>query len=110
MDLFTDRTSTGTMMAKQHDDVCGSDPPSSKSDAMRRLPGLTNGSITARRYFVFAMGRRQTRAMTDCRLHGEGEHHQETVPPMPGSALVIIESELIRGLNTVSGRPSASLT
>src|ERR1700674_1492026 len=47
-------------------------------------------------------------AMADCRHHGEGEHHQGNVamPPMPGPALVVIESELVfRGLKTVLDRP-----
>ena len=46
--------------------------------------------------------------MADHRHHGEGEHHQRDVamPPMPGSALVVIESELVfRGLKTVLNRP-----
>ena len=46
--------------------------------------------------------------MADHRHHGEGEHHQRDVamPPMPGSALVVIESELVfRGLETVLDRP-----
>lgn len=47
--------------------------------------------------------------MADRRHHGEGEHHQGNVamPPMPGSALVVIESELVfRGLKTVLDRPA----
>jgi len=46
--------------------------------------------------------------MADHRHHGEGEHHQRNVamPPMPGSALVVIEPELVfRGLKTVLDRP-----
>ena len=46
--------------------------------------------------------------MADRRHHGEGEHHQGDVamPPMPGSALVVIEPELVfRGLKTVLDRP-----
>ena len=41
--------------------------------------------------------------MADRGHHSEGEHHQGNVamPPMPGSALVVIESELVfRGLET----------
>jgi len=52
--------------------------------------------------------RRRIGAMADHRHHGEGEHHQRdgAVPPMPGSALVVIESELVfRGLKTVLKRP-----
>src|ERR1700686_2450028 len=52
--------------------------------------------------------RRWIGAMADHRHHGEGEHHQRDVamPPMPGSALVVIESELVfRGLKTVLNRP-----
>src|SRR5216684_628234 len=46
--------------------------------------------------------------MADRRHHGEGEHHQGNVamPPMPRSALVVIEPELVfRGLKTVLDRP-----
>src|ERR1700737_3119197 len=46
--------------------------------------------------------------MADHRHHGEGEHHQGNVamPPMPGSALVVIEPELVfRGLKAVLDRP-----
>jgi hypothetical protein len=49
--------------------------------------------------------------MSDRRHHGEGEHHQGhmTVPAMPGSALVVIEPELILGsLKTVLDRPSTA--
>ena len=37
--------------------------------------------------------------MADHRLHGEGEHHHGNVamPAMPGSALVVIEPELVLG-------------
>jgi hypothetical protein len=47
--------------------------------------------------------------MADHRHHGEGEHHQGNVamPSMPGSALVVVEPELVfRGLKTVLDRPS----
>ena len=46
--------------------------------------------------------------MADDRHHGEGEHHHGDVamPAMPGSALVVIESELIFcGLKTILDRP-----
>src|SRR5438477_7378386 len=46
--------------------------------------------------------------MADYRHHGEGEHYQGNVamPPMPGSALVVIEPELVfRSLKTVLDRP-----
>ena len=46
--------------------------------------------------------------MADHRHHGEGEHDHGNVamPAMPGSALVVIESELVlRGLKTVLDRP-----
>jgi len=46
--------------------------------------------------------------MADHRHHGEGEHNHGNVamPAMPGSALVMIESELVlRGLKTVLDRP-----
>src|SRR5216683_4289155 len=52
--------------------------------------------------------RRRIGAMADHRHHREGEHHQGNVamPPMPGSALVVIEPELVfRGLETVLDRP-----
>src|SRR6267142_1018692 len=52
--------------------------------------------------------RRRIGAMAAHRHHGEGEHHQGNVamPPMPGSALVVIEPELVfRGLKTVLDRP-----
>src|SRR5467141_3552232 len=71
--------------------------------------------MTDWRYFEFCRGsalrffwRRRIGAMADYRHHGEGEHHQGNVamPPMPGSALVVIESELVfRGLKTVLDRP-----
>src|SRR5271157_798756 len=51
---------------------------------------------------------RRIGAVADHRHHGEGEHHQRNVPmpPMPGSALVVIEPELVlRGLKTVLYRP-----
>ncbi len=53
-------------------------------------------------------GRRRIGAVSDHRHHREGEHHQGNVamPPMPGSALVVIEPELVfRGLKTVLDRP-----
>ena len=46
--------------------------------------------------------------MADSGHHGEGEHHQRNVaiPPVPGSALVVVEPELVfRGLKTVLDRP-----
>ena len=46
--------------------------------------------------------------MADRRHHGEGEHHQGhvTMPTMPGSALVVIEPELVfRGLKAILDRP-----
>ena len=76
---------------------------------------MTNGSMTGRRCFCFCRGsafhffwRRRIGAMADHRHHGEGEHHQRNVamPSMPGSALVVIEPELVfRGLKTVLDRP-----
>src|SRR5450755_1995442 len=47
--------------------------------------------------------------MADHRHHGEGEHHQGHVamPAMPGSALIVIEPELVLGgLKTVLDRPA----
>src|SRR5258705_3498246 len=67
-----------------------------------RCVGFCRGS--AFRFF----GRQRIGAMADRRHHGEGEHHQGDVamPPMPGSALVVIEPELVfRGLKTVLDRP-----
>jgi hypothetical protein len=42
--------------------------------------------------------------MADRRHHGEGEHHQGnvTMPPMPGSALVVIEPELVFAVSKLS--------
>src|SRR5258708_3131057 len=54
-------------------------------------------------------GRWRISAMSDRGHHGEGEHHQGhmTVPAMPGSALVVIEPELVfRGFKAVLDRPS----
>src|SRR6266550_7586805 len=48
-------------------------------------------------------------AMSDRRHHGEGEHDHGNVamPAMPGSALVVIEPELVLGgLETVLDRPA----
>ena len=47
--------------------------------------------------------------MADHRHHGEGEHHHRHVamPAMPGSALVVIEAELVfGGLKTVLDCPA----
>ena len=47
--------------------------------------------------------------MADHRHHGEGEHHHRYVamPAVPGSALVVIEPELVfGGLETVLDRPA----
>ena len=46
--------------------------------------------------------------MADRRHHGEGEHHHGNVamPPVPGSALAVIEPELVfRGLKTILDCP-----
>ena len=54
-------------------------------------------------------GRRRVGAMADRRHHGEDEHDQGhvTVPAMPGSALVVIEPELVLGgFKAVLDRPS----
>src|SRR6202795_20508 len=67
-----------------------------------RCAGFCRGS--AFRFF----GRQRIGAMADRRHHGEGEHHQGDVamPPTPGSALVVIEPELVfRGVKTVLDRP-----
>src|SRR5437879_11682551 len=71
--------------------------------------------MTARLCFGLCRGsalsffwRRRIGAMADHRHHGEGEHHQGNVamPPMPGSALVVVEPEFVfRGLETVLDRP-----
>src|SRR4051812_37663098 len=50
-------------------------------------------------------------AMADHRHHGEGEHHQRNVamPPMPGSAFVVIEPEpVFGGLETVLDGPATA--
>ena len=47
--------------------------------------------------------------MADHGHHGKGEHHHRDVamPAMPGSALVVIEAELVfGGLKTVLDRPA----
>ncbi|MEH2560548.1 hypothetical protein V1289_000175 [Bradyrhizobium sp. AZCC 2289] len=77
---------------------------------------MTNGSVAVRLCFGFCRGapfrffwRWQISAMSDRGHHGEGEHHQGhmTVPAMPGSALVVIEPELVfRGFKAVLDRPS----
>ena len=49
--------------------------------------------------------------MSDRGHHGEGKHYQGhmTVPAMPGSALVVIEPELVfRGFKAVLDRPSVA--
>lgn len=49
--------------------------------------------------------------MPDHRHHGEGEHHHRHVamPAMPGSALVVIEPELVfRGFKAVLDRPATA--
>src|SRR5258708_680896 len=51
---------------------------------------------------------RRIGVMADRRHHGEGKHYQGNMamPSMPGSALVVIEPELVfRGLKTVLDRP-----
>src|SRR6201982_3696598 len=58
---------------------------------------------------VSFFGRWRISAMSDRGHHGEGKHHQGhmTVPTMPGSALVVIEPELVfRGFKAVLDRPS----
>jgi hypothetical protein len=57
---------------------------------------------------VWFFWRRRIGAVADRRHHGEGEHHQGNVamPSTPGSALVVIEPELVfRGFETVLDRP-----
>ena len=68
------------------------------------------------RWFCFCRGSalrffwlRRIGMMADHRHHGEGEHHHRHVamPAMPGSALVVIEAELVFGsLETVLDRPA----
>src|SRR6202008_1295183 len=75
--------------------------------------------MTGWRCFGFCRGsalrffwRRRICMMADHRHHSEGEHHKRNVaiPPMPRSALVVIESELIfRSLKTVLDRPPMAL-
>src|SRR6266478_3716773 len=72
--------------------------------------------MTRRRWFCFCRGSalhffwlRRIGMMADHRHHGEGEHHHGYVamPAMPGSALVVIEPELVfGGLKTVLDRPA----
>src|SRR5713226_8612258 len=72
--------------------------------------------MTRRRWFCFCGGSalrffwlRRIGMMADHRHHGEGEHHHRHVamPAMPGSALVVIEPELVfGGLKTVLDRPA----
>src|SRR5271169_4999653 len=53
--------------------------------------------------------RRRIGMMSDHRHHGEGERHHRymAMPAMPGSALVVIEPELVfRGLKAVLDRPA----
>ena len=55
---------------------------------------------------------RRIGAMADRRHHGEGEHHHGNVamPAMPGSALIVVEPELVFcGLKTVLDRPAMAL-
>src|SRR3984957_1926679 len=82
--------------------------------AMRRTSWIDqriNDGVSVLLWLQFGVAffwRRWIGAMADHRHHGEGEHHQRDVamPPMPGSALVVIESELVfRGLKTVLNRP-----
>src|SRR5882762_7380227 len=70
--------------------------------------------MTAWRCFGFCRGSaagffwRRIGAMAALRHHGEGEHHHGNVamPAMPGSALVVIEPELVLGgLKTVLDCP-----
>src|SRR6202051_4517230 len=72
--------------------------------------------MTRRRWFCFCLGSalrffwlRRIGMMADRRHHCEDEHHHRSVamPAMPGSALVVIEPELVfRGLKTVLDRPA----
>src|SRR5712664_357889 len=72
--------------------------------------------MTRRRWFCFCRGSallffwlRRIGMMADHRHHGEGEHHHRHVamPAMPGSALIVIEPELVfGGLKTVLDRPA----
>jgi hypothetical protein len=72
--------------------------------------------MTRRRWLCFCRGSalaffwlRRIGMMADHRHHGEGEHHHGHVamPATPGSALVVIEPELVfGGLKTVLYRPA----
>src|SRR5713226_6814969 len=72
--------------------------------------------MTRRRWFCFCRGSalrffwlRRIGMMADRRHLGEGEHHHRDVamPAMPGSALIVIEPELVfGGLKTVLDRPA----
>ena len=51
-------------------------------------------------------------AVTDCRQHGKGQHHQRdmAVPAMPGSGLVMIKTEFgLRCLEAILNRPAMAL-
>src|SRR5215211_3649693 len=82
--------------------------------AMRRISWIdqriSGGVVVFWRGASFCFfGRWRLSAMPDRGHHGEGEHHQGdvTVPAMPGSALVVIEPELVfRGFKAVLDRPS----
>src|SRR4030081_1029955 len=72
--------------------------------------------MTRRRWFCFCRASaflffwlRRSGMRADHRHHGEGEHHHRYVamPAVPGSALVVIEPELVfGGLETVLDRPA----
>src|SRR5258708_40314635 len=75
--------------------------------------------MTRRRWFCFCRGSalrffwlRRIGMMADHRHHGEGEHYHRYVamPAMPGSALVVIEPELVfGGLKNYPRSPSDGL-
>ena len=71
------------------------------------LPWLCFGFCRGAPFCFF--GRWRVSAMSDRGHHGEGKHYQGhvTVPAMPGSALVVIEPELVFcGFKAVLDRPS----
>ena len=75
----------------------------------QRISGAVVVFGFCRRTAFCFFGRWRVSAMPDRGHHGEGEHHQGhvTVPAMPGSALVVIEPELVfRGLKAVLDRPA----
>src|SRR5450631_1724448 len=81
---------------------------------MRRISWIGCGAVRSWLLLGSAVSlfwRWRISAMSDRSHHDEGKHHQGhmTVPAMPGSALVVIEPELVlRGFKAVLDRPSVA--